>query len=122
MGGWMGVVALGLSAEAQEAPGVDLAEEAEVAFEIGVQHVQRGEYLLAVSYLLESNRLAPNKNVLYNIAGAYEALGRYEQAYQYYTEYLELEEDPQRRIDGQRGLGRLVGRVALVRITSDPPG
>lgn len=118
----MAWVAFGLVAEAQDAPGVDLAEEAEVAFEIGVQHVQRGEYLLALSYLLESNRLAPNKNVLYNIAGAYEALGRNEQAYQYYTEYLELEQDPQRRQDGQRGLARLAGRVALVRITSDPPG
>jgi outer membrane receptor for ferrienterochelin and colicins len=112
-----------LSARAQEpAPGVDLAEEAEVAFEIGVQHIQKGDFLMGLSFLLESNRLAPNKNVLYNIAGAYEALGRFEQAYQYYTEYVTLEADPGRRADGQRGLDRLAGRVALVEVRSDPPG
>jgi outer membrane receptor for ferrienterochelin and colicins len=103
-------------------PGVDLAEEAQVAFELGVQHVQRGEYLQGLSYLLESNRLAPNRNVLYNIAGAYEALGRLEQAFQYYTDYVALETDPEQRAAGQRGLDRLTGRVALVEIVSDPPG
>ncbi|MEZ4237356.1 MAG: TonB-dependent receptor [Myxococcota bacterium] len=102
--------------------GVDLAEEAQVSFEIGVQHVQRGEYLIGLSYLLESNRLAPNRNVLYNIAGAYEALGRLEQAFQYYTDYVALEPDPDLRAAGQRGLDRLASRVALIEIASDPPG
>lgn len=124
MGFGSSIAVLLADAYAQEpaAPGVDLAEEAEIAFEIGVQHVQRGDYLSGLSFLLESNRLAPNKNVLYNIAGAYEALGRFEQAYQYYTEYVALEQEPSRRADGERGISRLLSRVALVRVTSDPPG
>lgn len=103
-------------------PGLDLAEEADVAFERGVQHMQEREYLDALTQLLKSNRLAPNKNVLYNIAGAYEALGRYEQAYQYYAEYVLAEQDPRGLADGQRGLDRLAPRVALVEVRSDPPG
>ncbi|MEQ1501795.1 MAG: TonB-dependent receptor [Myxococcota bacterium] len=119
------VVGLGLLERpglAQSAPGVDLAEEAQVSFELGVQAIQRGEYLTGLQHLLQSNRLAPNKNVLYNIAGAYEALGRNEQAYQYYTDYVALETDAARRADGERGLTRLASRVALVFVSSDPPG
>lgn len=121
---WLALAMLffGSEARGQEVPANDLANEAEVAFQIGVQYMKRGEYLEALSFLLQSNRLANNPSVVYNIAGAYRALGQYDQAYQYYTAYLKLESDPERRSEGERVRAQIEDRVALIEITSTPPG
>ena len=84
--------------------------------------MRRGEYLRALAFLLQSNRLANNPSVVFNIAGAYRALGQFDQAYQYYTTYIDLEPDEGLRREADRVREQLVGRIALVEITSDPPG
>ena len=50
------------------ATALDLAEEADLHFELGVKAYSRRDYSTALEHLLRSNRLAPNKNVVYNIA------------------------------------------------------
>ncbi len=103
-------------------PGLDLAEEADLHFELGVTAYQRRDYLGALEHLLESNRLVPNRNVVFNVARAYEQLGRYAEAYRHYSDYLAVEADPERRRGAVEAIERIRPRVALVRVESDPPG
>ena len=65
---------------AQEAPASDLAEEAGLHFTIAVERYQAGDYPGALEHLLASNRLAPNKNVQFNIARTYEKLDQLNQS------------------------------------------
>lgn len=83
---------------------------------------QRRDYLGALEHLLTSNRLVPNRNVLFNVARAYEQLGRYAEAFRHYDDYLAVETDPARRQGAEEALARLRPRVALVRVESNPPG
>jgi outer membrane receptor for ferrienterochelin and colicin len=108
---------LGHPAWAQE----NTAEEADLAFELGIEDYQRGKYRQALVHLLRSNRLARNKNVVFNIARCYENLERYEDAYQRYTDYVDLEGDPEARQDGLTALSRIAEKVALVEVVTDPP-
>lgn len=103
-------------------PSLDLAEEADLQFEQGVNAYRSRDYLGALEHLLASNRLVANKNVVFNIARAYEQLGRYAEAYRHYADYREAETDPARRAGAEEALARLGPSVALVRIESDPPG
>jgi len=64
---WMSSVSL-----AQDAPAADLAEEAELHFSLAVERYKVADYAGALEHLLASNRLAPNKNVQFNIARTYE--------------------------------------------------
>lgn len=100
----------------------DTAEEADLAFELGVEAYGRGEYRTALTHLLVSNRLVPNKNVVYNIARAYEKLGELENAYNRYTDYVGLESGEADRREGEDAIRRLATRVALIRLETDPPG
>jgi outer membrane receptor protein involved in Fe transport len=69
-----------------------------------------------------SERLSPNRNVVYNIARSYEALGRFDEAYRYYAEYRDKETDSGERSALEARLTALAPRVALVRVTSEPGG
>jgi tetratricopeptide (TPR) repeat protein len=72
----------------------DVADEAEVEFRIGSAQYQRAEYQTALAHFLASNRLAANRNVLFNIALCYEQLTQLPEAYRYYARSLEGETDP----------------------------
>jgi outer membrane cobalamin receptor len=109
-------------AHAADAPTPDLAEEAELHFTLGVEAYRRKDYTGALEHLLLSNRLAPNRNVVFNLARAYEQLGRPADAFRHYADYLALEEDPARRVQAEDALQRLRPNVALVRVETDPPG
>jgi outer membrane receptor protein involved in Fe transport len=116
------VALAGPVALAQEAPSLDLAEEADLHFGIAVRHYRSGDYRTALEHLLLSNRLVPNRNVVFNIARAYEELGEYDQAFRHYTDYLALEDDPEMRASGERSIEGIRSRVALVQIDTEPAG
>src|SRR3954463_420656 len=63
----------------------DVADEADTQFNLGAEQYQGGNFELALSHFLASNRLARNKNVLFNIARCYEQLRRFPEAHRYYT-------------------------------------
>ncbi len=89
---------------------------------MGVAAYRRRDYLGALEHLLLSNRLAPNRNVVFNVARAYEQLGRYPEAFRHYTDYRAVETDPARQKAADEALVRIRPSVALVLVESDPPG
>src|SRR5688572_18166409 len=100
----------------------DVADEADTQFNLGAVQYQQGNFEQALSHFLASNRLARNKNVLFNIARCYEQLRRFPEAHRYYTRALEVETS-QNAIGGiNAALSRISGSVALLEITTDPPG
>jgi tetratricopeptide (TPR) repeat protein len=114
---------LAIVAHAQEdVPVTDLSVEADVHFRRGIQAFKDGDYQSALEHLMLSNRLVPNRNVMKNIAVTWEKLGDYQQAYRYYADYVALEPDPQKRATAEAAITAIMGKVALVRVESDPPG
>ncbi len=101
---------------------VDLSEEAGLRFALGVAAYRRGAWEEALSHLLVSNRLAPNRNVVFNLARTYEQLGRPSDAWRHYDAYAAQEPDPARRAPADEALARLAPQVALISVVSDPPG
>ncbi|MDW8245787.1 MAG: TonB-dependent receptor [Sandaracinaceae bacterium] len=101
---------------------LDLAAEADVLFELGIEAQKSGNYRLALQYYLASQRLAPNKNVVFNIAVCFERLGRWSEAFRYYDAYSREQLDPSDRALVEEALRRLRPRVAVVRVTSTPSG
>ncbi len=98
------------------------ADEADARFHRGNQLFKAGRYDEALVEFFASNRLAHNRNVIFNIARSYEALSRYEEAYRYYAEYISEEPNKDERASAQRRLKEIEPRVALLRIESSPPG
>ena len=110
------------ASSAQRDARLDLAAEADLHFELGVDLQQRGDHRGALEHYLLSNRLAYNKNVVFNIARCYEELGRFAEAHRYYSDYLAEELSESDRRPAAEALERTARRVALVRIESSPPG
>jgi len=100
----------------------DLADEADLQFELGADRYRRGDFREALEHFLASNRLVPNRNVLFNIARSYEQLTRYPDAHRYYLQALGSETDPGARANIEAALRRVSPYVAAVRVTTDPPG
>ncbi len=100
----------------------DVADEADTQFNLGTELYQAGKYELALSHFLASNRLARNKNVLFNIARCYEQLRRFPEAHRYYTRALEVETSPAAVASITAALERIADRVALLEVVTDPPG
>lgn len=98
------------------------ADEAEVRFRVAAGLYKAGRYEEALAEFFASNRLAPNRNVVFNIARSFEALGRFDEAYRYYADYRATEPDEAERASLDRRLAELAPRVALLRVASDPPG
>jgi outer membrane receptor for ferrienterochelin and colicins len=98
------------------------ADEADVAFEVGNEAYARGQYTEALRAYFSSYRLVPNRNVLFNIARCYEALARYNEAYRYYNDLAQQRLPEGDEAEVRRALERLRPKVALVRVTTVPPG
>src|SRR5262245_42648936 len=90
------------------------ADEADIRFQRGTALYKAGRFDEALVEFLASNRLAPNRNVVFNIARSYEALRKYEQAYRYYAEYIASESDRGERTAAERRLKELAPQVALL--------
>jgi len=100
----------------------DVADEADAQFNLGAEEYQAGNFDRALSHFLASNRLARNKNVLFNIARCYEQLRRFPEAHRYYTRALEVETNAAAAEGINQALARIADRVALLEIETDPPG
>src|SRR5215470_3063777 len=99
-----------------------VADEADLQFTIGAEAYQKGDFTGALEHFLASNRLVPNRNVVFNIARTYEELKAAPDAYRYYVEALQGESraDQIRRIED--ALKRVAPSVAVLKVTTDPPG
>lgn len=100
----------------------DLADEAELAFTLGTDAYQRGDFRDALREFLRSNRLVQNRNVLFNIARTYEKLKQYPEAYRYYWQALDGEEDVAARAKIENALRQIATRVAVLNIETRPSG
>ena len=98
------------------------ADEADLQFEIGAEHYQKGEFRDALEHFLASNRLVPNKNVVFNIARTYEKLGRFADAHRYYTDALDEETNPRKIADIKEAIERIAPNVAVLKVETNPPG
>src|SRR6266545_476546 len=90
------------------------ADEADARFHLGNTLFRAGRFDDALVEFFTSNRLAHNRNVVFNIARSYEALARYEEAYRYYAEYIAEEPNKDERSAAVRRLKELEPRVALL--------
>ena len=100
----------------------NLADEAELQFKLGAESYQKGDFTGALEHFLASNRLVPNRNVIFNIARTYEELKAAPDAYRYYVEALqgETRADQTKRIDD--ALRRVAPFVAVLKVTTEPAG
>ena len=99
----------------------DLADQAELEFSVGAEAYQRAEFKTALEHFLMSNRLVPNKNVVFNVARCYEQLKSYPEAFRYYSLALEGEQDPDARAKISRALTQIQQFVTVLRVTTNPP-
>ncbi len=108
------------------APGVlradDNADEADLRFQMGAERYQAGDYRAALESFLTSNRLVPNRNVVFNVARCYEQLKQYPNAYRYYSQALEGEKAADARERIESALTRIAPNVAVLDVVTDPPG
>ena len=118
----IGILILAAMSLAWPAFADDLADEADLQFELGTISYRRGDYRTALEHFLASNSLVPNANVIYNIARAYERLGQYPEAYRAFDSALASETNANARITIQQELDRIRPHVALLEIITDPPG
>ncbi|WP_437602059.1 TonB-dependent receptor [Sorangium sp. So ce590] len=114
--------ALLLQAPAARADGEGQADEADLHFEMGRDSYKKGQFPAALEHFLASNRLVPNRNVVFNIALTYEELGRFADAHRYYDDALEGETDAEIVAEVQAALARIAPRVAVLQIVTSPPG
>ncbi len=100
----------------------NLADEAELQFKLGAEAYQKGDYTGALEHFLASNRLVPNRNVVFNIARTYEELHVAPDAYRYYVDAAqgETRADQKQRIDD--ALRRVAPLVAVLKVTTEPAG
>ena len=100
------------------------ADEAELHFQLGADRYERGDFTGALEHFLASNRLAPNRNVTFNIARAFENLGRFPEAYRYYVSVAALPgtEDAQTTKAIEEALIRISKNVAVLDVVTTPPG
>ena len=100
----------------------DVADEADVEFRLGTERYEAHDFAHALAHFLASNRLARNRNVLFNIARCYEQLREFPEAHRYYARALEGETDPGASERIKEALARISPRVAILRVTTVPPG
>jgi outer membrane receptor for ferrienterochelin and colicin len=100
----------------------NLADEAELQFEMAAEQYKAGHFREALQHFLESNRLVQNHNVIFNIARTYEQLHRNPDAFRYYTQALDGETDVATRRRIEEAIARISPFVAVLKVTTDPPG
>ena len=120
--GWTILALLATASFAPPARADDVADEADLQFRLAAEKYQAGDYRGALEHFLASNRLAPNHNVLFNIARCYEALREYPDAYRYYVRAAQGETDPAARSRIDEALRRMAPNVAILKVVTDPPG
>jgi tetratricopeptide (TPR) repeat protein len=115
-------VALILLSHARVTRADDVADEADLQFQLGAERYQAADYRGALEHFLASNRLVANRNVLFNIARTFEQLGKFPDAYRYYVKALAGESDAATKQRIEDALRRISPHVAVLRVDTDPPG
>ena len=92
------------------------ADEADLHFTIAAEHYAKGEFREALEHFLASNRLVPNRNVVFDIAETYAQLKAYPDAYRYYVQALEAEPDAGERARIEKSLQKVAHGVAVLRV------
>ena len=115
-------LACALSVATPSARADDLADEADLQFQLGAARYRDGDYLGALEHFLASNRLVPNRNVSFNIARSFEKLKQYPAAFRYYTQALDGETDAEVRMRVETALELIKPHVAVLKIVTSPPG
>lgn len=100
----------------------DTADEAEFRFRRGAEHYAKGRTEEALSEFFASNRLAKNRNVSFNIARCFDQLGRSDEAFRWYHDLLSEPWKLEERTRLDEAIAKLKPRVALVAVTTNPPG
>jgi outer membrane receptor protein involved in Fe transport len=100
----------------------DLADEADLHFRLGTEAYASRDFRRALEHFLLSNRLVPNRNVVFNIARTYEQLTQYADAHRYYSIALDVEQDATRRAAITEAITRIRPYVAVLRVVTEPPG
>lgn len=100
----------------------DVADEADFQFRLAAKRYEGGDFSGALEHFLASNRLVPNKNVVFNIARTYEQLKQPADAYRYYQRALEGEANPAMQARLREAVARIKPLVAVVRVESTPAG
>lgn len=116
--GFVLFVAMPGTSWAQVTTGV--ADEAEVLFRLGNEAYRGGQFREALAYYFASNRLSPNRNVLFNAARCYEQQGQFVEAFRYYHAYLSPELGDDDRSAAESALARVRPYVALVQVDAVP--
>lgn len=105
-----------------EARADDLADQADLEFSLGAEAYQRAEFKVALEHFLISNRLVPNKNVIFNVARSYEQLKSFPAAFRYYALALDGETDRDTLAKINAALGQIRQYVSVLRVTTRPAG
>jgi outer membrane receptor protein involved in Fe transport len=100
----------------------DVADEAQFHFSRGNQLYRQGRYDEALVELYASNRLVPNRNVKFNIARCLEQLKLYDEAFRAWSEVARGEAPPAERAAIQAAIDKLRPQLALIQVSSNPPG
>ncbi len=100
----------------------DVADEADLDFTLGAERYQAADYPRALAYFLASNRLARNRNVLFNIARCYEQLKQFPEAHRYYSRALDGETEASALSRISEAIARIAPHIAVLEITTEPPG
>jgi outer membrane receptor for ferrienterochelin and colicins len=100
----------------------NLADEADLQFQLAAERYQAGDFRGALEHFLASNRLSPNRNVAFNIARSFAALRRFPEAYRYYLEALDGETNANTRRSVEQAMARITPEVGVLRIETEPPG
>jgi outer membrane receptor for ferrienterochelin and colicins len=98
-----------------------VADEADLQFSTGAEAYTKGEFKVALQHFLASNRLVPNRNVMFNIARAYEQLDRFHDAYRYYIDASRGNIDGKLKGDIAAALTRIGPKVAVISVETNPP-
>lgn len=120
--GWVsGFLLSGLVLLSPTAKADGLADEAELHFQLGTLAYQRNDHTAALEHFMLSNRLVPNRRVIFNIARAFEQLKQYPDAHRYFVDALVGETDEPTRKTVLDAITRLAPNVAILDVVTDPP-
>lgn len=106
-----------------QAPAVSsAADEAELHFQLGSERYRSGDLNAALEHFLRSNRLVPNRNVVFNIARTFESLARFADAHRYYIDAIAGETDVRAVNEITSAIARIAPNVAVLNVVTSPPG
>jgi len=115
-------ILLALLLPAGRARAADVADEAQFHFVRGNQFYRQGQFEESLSEFYASNRLVPNRNVQFNIARCLEQLRLYDEAFRAWSELLRANPPASERTAIEGSIDKLRPHLALLLVTSDPPG